>query len=195
MSDNNIINVVDIEATCWEGKPPPGEINEIIEIGITPLNRDTLVVMEDKKRSIPVRPIASRVSPFCTKLTGWTQEELERAGSFHSALEILRNDYDSLNRPWMSWGAYDRNMFKKQCMRLGYEYPFSDTHYNMKELFAFATSSPLLGMDRALRALGLPLIGRHHNGADDSYNIARIARHVMWTARERNEPFLLVQST
>ena len=28
------ILVVDIEATCWEGKPPAGEQNEIIEVGI-----------------------------------------------------------------------------------------------------------------------------------------------------------------
>ena len=27
------ILVVDIEATCWEGNPPPGQTSEIIEIG------------------------------------------------------------------------------------------------------------------------------------------------------------------
>ena len=28
------ILVVDVEATCWEGDPPPGQISEIIEIGL-----------------------------------------------------------------------------------------------------------------------------------------------------------------
>ncbi|MFF3609728.1 DNA polymerase III [Streptomyces sp. NPDC002463] len=30
------LNVVDIEATYWEGQPPPGAVSEIIEIGLTP---------------------------------------------------------------------------------------------------------------------------------------------------------------
>ncbi|NEE10677.1 DNA polymerase III, partial [Streptomyces sp. SID7499] len=28
-----LLNVVDVEATCWEGQPPPGQVSEIIEIG------------------------------------------------------------------------------------------------------------------------------------------------------------------
>jgi inhibitor of KinA sporulation pathway (predicted exonuclease) len=27
------ILVIDLEATCWQGDPPPGETSEIIEIG------------------------------------------------------------------------------------------------------------------------------------------------------------------
>ncbi|MFE2626194.1 DNA polymerase III, partial [Streptomyces caelestis] len=30
-----LLNVVDVEATCWEGQPPPGQVSEIIEIGLT----------------------------------------------------------------------------------------------------------------------------------------------------------------
>ena len=30
-----LLNVVDVEATCWKGPPPPGAVNEIIEIGLT----------------------------------------------------------------------------------------------------------------------------------------------------------------
>ena len=28
------IIVIDLEATCWEGDPPPGQESEIIEIGL-----------------------------------------------------------------------------------------------------------------------------------------------------------------
>jgi len=31
------IIVLDVESTCWDGPPPPGEENEIIEIGICTL--------------------------------------------------------------------------------------------------------------------------------------------------------------
>jgi inhibitor of KinA sporulation pathway (predicted exonuclease) len=30
----DVIIVIDVEATCWEGYPPPGQDKEIIEIGI-----------------------------------------------------------------------------------------------------------------------------------------------------------------
>ena len=36
------ILVVDVEATCWEGDPPPGQISEIIEIGLCVLDVATL---------------------------------------------------------------------------------------------------------------------------------------------------------
>lgn len=34
-ASGDLLNVVDVEATCWEGTPPPGAVSEIIEIGLT----------------------------------------------------------------------------------------------------------------------------------------------------------------
>ena len=53
------LNVVDVEATCWEGDPPAGQRNEIIEIGIVALNLETLECTD--KRSIMVRPEYSEI--------------------------------------------------------------------------------------------------------------------------------------
>ncbi|WP_223839461.1 3'-5' exonuclease family protein [Saccharopolyspora pogona] len=36
-----------------------------------------------------------------------------------------------------------------------------------------------LGMARALDRAGLPLEGRHHNGADDAWNIAALVLHII----------------
>ncbi|WP_240772268.1 hypothetical protein [Nocardia sp. CS682] len=33
--NTGLLNVVDVEATCWDGKTPPGAVSEIIEIGLT----------------------------------------------------------------------------------------------------------------------------------------------------------------
>jgi inhibitor of KinA sporulation pathway (predicted exonuclease) len=30
----DLLNVIDVEATCWAGEPPPGQVSEIIEIGL-----------------------------------------------------------------------------------------------------------------------------------------------------------------
>ena len=85
------INVIDVEATCWEGNPPPGQRQEIIEIGVCPLEVSTGRRLE--KRSILVRPERSRVSAFCTNLTTLTQQQVERGTSFREACAILRRDY------------------------------------------------------------------------------------------------------
>ena len=69
------ILVVDIEATCWEGDPPPGQISEIIEIGLGVLDVATLARVE--QRDILVRPVCSTVSSYCTQLTTLTQADVD----------------------------------------------------------------------------------------------------------------------
>ncbi len=77
------ILVVDVETTCWEGDPPSGQTNEIIEIGLCVLDVPTLARVE--QRDIFVRPLCSTVSPYCTQLTTLTRraelvEEIRQKG-------------------------------------------------------------------------------------------------------------------
>ena len=92
----NKIIVIDVEATCWDSKPPSGERSEIIEIGICVLDcteRNKALrafksgvgfdidveiprPVREKRRSILVIPKYSNVSEFCTSLTTTTQELL-----------------------------------------------------------------------------------------------------------------------
>jgi inhibitor of KinA sporulation pathway (predicted exonuclease) len=48
------VNVVDVEATCWSGRPPAGQSNEIIEIGVCVL--DTTEWRRVGRHRILVRP-------------------------------------------------------------------------------------------------------------------------------------------
>ena len=66
----DMILVIDVESTCWEGSPPPGQSSEIIEIGLCPVDLKTLTRLE--KRSILIKPIQSEISDFCTELTTLT---------------------------------------------------------------------------------------------------------------------------
>lgn len=174
------IVIVDVEATCWENQPPPpGERNEIIEIGVClyDVKENTL----SKKRAIFVKPTVSTVSPFCTQLTSITAEQLEEHGmSFYAACQILENEYESRGRMWGSWGNYDRHMFKDQCKDFRVRYPFSDRHVNIKQLFAKAVlESKAVGMSKALELVDFPLEGRHHRGDDDAWNIGRLVQHMV----------------
>ena len=180
-----------VEATCWDkrnGEKPPirltrksdgkqfPEISEIIEVGVCLLSVKT--GERSDKRSILVKPAMSTVGNYCTELTGHTQESLDEHGiPFGEACEILINDYKTRERVWASYGQYDRNMFKRQCgLFHGPIYPFSDEHVNVKKQASlYQKRSKDTGMKRCLTEwYNIPMSGRHHNGADDAWNIAAI---------------------
>lgn len=169
----NLLNVVDVEATCWKGEPPPGMVNEIIEIGLTVLDLDARVRLG--KHRILVRPQRSQVSAFCTELTGLTQTEVDTGVTFDEACRLLTTEHHADSRPWASWGDYDRKQFERQCRASGARYPFGSRHVNAKLRFTEAKGLRRRpGMAQALAIAGLPLEGRHHSGADDAWNIAAI---------------------
>ena len=69
------ILVVDVESTCWAGDPPPGQMSEIIEIGLCVV--DVAALERVERRSILVRPACSTVSAYCTQLTTLTQADVD----------------------------------------------------------------------------------------------------------------------
>lgn len=167
------IVVVDVEATCWEGNPPAGETNEIIEIGVCLLDVKTLE--KEKKTSIIVRPTRSKVSEFCTKLTTLTQADVDVGTSFNQACLRLAREFGTPSRTWASYGDYDRSAFERQCRETSIKYPFGKTHINIKNLFAIhAYLNREVGMAEALEIIKFPLKGTHHRGVDDAENIATI---------------------
>ncbi len=182
--------VVDVEATCWETKEEQGnKPNEIIEIGVAQLNFRNGAVVD--RASIIVKPRYTTVSPFCTQLTGWTQEEIDRDGL--DIVEALKQ-FKEIFKPgpehlWFSCGDYDRNMLSSMTNKgVGKLYmvardanPFDHMkHINIKTLFALKHNlQKEAGMERMLSIIGEKLEGRHHNGADDALNIAKIVKHVL----------------
>jgi len=172
------LNVIDIEATCWDGTAPEGQHSEIIEIGIATIELSTRQII--KSQSILIDPQESEVSEFCTKLTTLTQEKLEHEGMlFPTALQVLKKQYGSIIHPWASWGDYDRNMFTKQCQRLGLSYPFSGRHLNIKTLYAMQNGLPFeISVSDALTYNGIPFEGTPHRGVDDAYMIATMLLHL-----------------
>jgi inhibitor of KinA sporulation pathway (predicted exonuclease) len=167
------ILVIDVESTCWKGNPPPGQTNEIIEIGITLLNIKELQIMETL--SILVKPERSEISQFCTELTTLTEAQIETGITFQEACNRLKNDFNAKERTWASYGDYDRRQFERQCRELSIAYPFGPTHINIKNLLSiFEGLTSELGMIDALNHLKLEHTGTHHRGADDSRNIATI---------------------
>ncbi|HEX8629441.1 MAG TPA: 3'-5' exonuclease [Catenuloplanes sp.] len=176
------IVVVDVESTCWAGDPPAGQQSEIIEIGVCTL--EVATGARAGRESILVAPQRSTVSEFCTGLTTLTQEQVRAGHSFAQACQLLKRRYLSRERVWASWGDYDRRQFERQCHSSGVGYPFGPGHLNIKTWYALVSGSPHeVGMDAALRQLGLPLEGTHHRGVDDAWNIAGVLSVLLSRAR------------
>ncbi len=174
MNTTENILIIDLEATCWNGPIPQGQVNEIIEIGICILNTHTGEIT--KPKGILIKPERSVVSPFCTELTTITQELLDQEGiSFEDACDMVREEYEGHYHTWASYGDYDRNMMQRQCKIRNMDYPLSQDHINVKQLFY--ETQPIrrkVGMKGALNILNIPLEGTHHRGVDDAKNIAKI---------------------
>lgn len=187
------IIVVDVEATCWDkndtrdiqGQQP----NEIIEIGVAVLNMKSRQVTN--RASIVIQPVHSKVSAFCTELTGWTQEQVDAEGlTIREAFAEFTEMFKPEGKVWCSYGEYDRWMLSSHT-RQGVnplfnlrheENPFDQMrgHFNIKTLMALKHSLPReMGMSKALAYYGFTMEGRHHNGADDALNIAKIASRVL----------------
>ncbi|CAL9532227.1 hypothetical protein SUDANB121_04080 [Nocardiopsis dassonvillei] len=172
-------NIVDVEATCWRGAPPPGSANEIIEIGLSVV--DAASGERVSRHGLLVRPGRSEVSAFCTELTGITPEMAAGGVTFAEACRWLVEEHGAAGRPWASWGDYDRRQFERQCAMTGVAYPFGGRHVNAKRVFAelhgMRRKAP--GMARALDVAELPLEGRHHRGEDDAWNTAALVGYLV----------------
>jgi inhibitor of KinA sporulation pathway (predicted exonuclease) len=176
----HLLNVIDVEATCYPNRTfPEGETQEIIEVGLAVIDVSKLVIVE--RGQIVIANRLSRVSAFCTQLTGWTEAQLQERGvEYAQACQTLMDSFDSRNRLWISQGGGDRRLFEKESRLLGCPYPFADDHLNMQHLVSLLTRRVRrIGLKKTMRLFGLEFEGRHHSGYDDAYNEARIVIEIL----------------
>ena len=135
---------------------------------------------QEQNDSIIIRPQRSKLSKFCTKLTTLTQEYVDQGVTFEAAMAIMKRDYKSEDRTFVSWGDYDRKMFERNSRDYGVKYPFGPRHMNLKNSFTMLHGldrEP--GLDSALDLLEMKLEGTHHRGVDDARNIGNIFIHTL----------------
>ena len=163
--------VFDLEATCddkgnWD--------NETIQIGA--VNTETGETFNQY-----IKPTLNPIlTPFCTKLTGITQDKVDGAEHFLIVFSKFLT-WAGKDSKFLSWGYYDKKQLMKDCAR--YHVPMALFHHrSLKHDYADLTKTSPRGMKEVLRREGLTLDGRHHNGLDDALNIAKIykAREGQW---------------
>lgn len=175
-SSDQLILVVDLEATCCDrGSIPDGEM-EIIEIGACWAYMDGTVV--DRFECL-VRPtLHPDLTPFCCDLLGLCQTDVDGADALSTAA-LKFGEFVGCRRDhaiaWGSWGAFDRNQMSRECQRLGIADPIQLPHQNLKQRFAKSRRiGKQVGMRKALELIGLSAQGVHHRALDDALNIARL---------------------
>lgn len=172
---SHIANVIDLELSCYPGDVfPEGERKEIIEVGLTTVDLRALVIL--KTYSFPVIPTMSKISPYCTELTGWTQKKLLRQGMpFARVMKILADKHGFKNRVLVTDHSGEAGALAAQCALMGIESPLGDEQHNISTVIAMATGNlENLSLDEKLALFGLQFEGPKHRGGNDSLNIARL---------------------
>lgn len=172
--------IIDLEATCDNDETSGFDRNEmeIIEIGAVLLNADLEPIGEFQTF---IKPVTNpTLTKFCKELTSITQKEVDEAPGFKEAMQFLYDWFDKVDDVmWLSWGAFDKKQFIKDCELHGIEYKLP-YHENAKVNFSKQLGVKKgYGMKRALARAGIELDGTHHRGIDDARNIAKLMPYCM----------------
>lgn len=164
---------VDFEMTCWEGAPPPGQVSEIIQIGISEIDNETMTRL--RSESWYVRNELSEVSDYCTALTGITPAILRRRGlSLADAGRLIAKKYGSRNKGWLAWGS-DKAAIDRDCTVKGVEPIFSNSFFNVGLLYSMVVSEGRsVGLDEAAMRFGISFEGRPHDAGADADVLADV---------------------
>jgi inhibitor of KinA sporulation pathway (predicted exonuclease) len=127
----------------------------------------------------------TKLSKFCTELTGITQEQVDNGGNFVDVLKrhqlwitshIQKDDI----LIFLTFGYWDlATVMIQECKRWAVTPNNIYTQFiNVKEDYK-SRYKCRGGMDKVLKHAHLELLGRHHSGIDDCRNIARIFQYMI----------------
>ncbi len=166
--------IYDLEATCWEGRPP-GMTQETIEIGaykVTPYGE----VLSYFNRF--VRPVVHpQLSLFCKQLTGIDQVDINRAAEFPVVIEDFQDWIDVYDEDYVlaSWGKFDQKQLRQDCRLHRLEDDWLEPHLNLKQQYADVKKlAKIKGLKSAVQAEGFDFTGDHHRALDDAENLTKV---------------------
>lgn len=198
--------VLDFEATCWDDDGKSRYRMEIIEFPSVLVEWN---ITKGTTRRIGefqeyCKPIASRVSQFCTGLTGITQDMVNKGEQFpdtfkrhHKWLIDTVPGYASGNADVyiITVGKWDISTqlprdLKRWGMNKNKIPKVYKTFYDIKDEFVYFMKPKNKrghGMKNMLRQLKLTLDGRHHSGIDDCRNTAKILEELIRRGLDGNQ--------
>jgi inhibitor of KinA sporulation pathway (predicted exonuclease) len=174
---------IDVELTCWEGTPPLGMKQEIIEIGITEMNLITLEITGEASHF--VRPKRWEISSKCTDITGITTDDIRQARSFPTVLDSLTEQFAPSRALCCTWGD-DASLIAAACQGHGLKTPLRNL-LDLSQLFqGLFLLKQRASLQSAVEMLGLGFEGVPYGALADARNTAGI--HAAIIRRMRREP-------
>lgn len=167
---------------------------EIIEFPMVLVDARTFPaqVMSDKEFQVYVRPILNpRLTKFCTELTGIEQDQVDNGVTFPQAFNQVKTcllDWAIFGHSIcvVTCGDWDfKTMFPSQLL-----HTYAQTGQKMTYPTIFKRWCNISkvckevvkctgGMKSMLKALHIPLTGRHHCGLDDCHNTAKVVVEIL----------------
>ena len=166
--------VLDLEATCWMGRPPKG-INEIIEIGAVKINQYGEVLSQFSKLVKPV--VNPRISGFCSKLTGIKQKQLNLADPFVKVIVEFKDWVDETNEEYVlgAWGNNDQGFLMSDCILHNFETEWLHPFIDIREQYVkFTDSIKKSNLKFIVEKEGFEFEGNEHSAYTDAYNTSKI---------------------
>ena len=166
--------IFDLEATCWLGRPPKG-LNEIIEIGAIMVNDYGEAESKFTKFIQPtINPI---LSDFCKQLTSISQTDVDRAKTYPAVIQEFKDWIGVGDESYIliSWGKYDCQQLRQDCVLHRLEEDWLDFHYNLKPAYRdLKNLKDEPGLKKAVKMEGFEFTGIHHRAISDAENLAKI---------------------
>ncbi len=165
--------VFDLEATCWQNRPP--QTQEIIEIGALKFNEYSEYVDYFSRFVKPV--IHPNLSPFCTELTTIQQKDVDRADKFPKVIEDFQDWVEIFDEDYLlcAWGDFDRKMLIKDCELHNMEPEWAESFIDLKAQYReIRRLRHPIGLKKALQLEGFGFTGTPHRGIDDAENTGKI---------------------
>lgn len=178
----NKVFVFDLELTCWEKPnldgtvdktPPPGMVNEIIEIGYVLVDMKNRTISEPS--SMLIKPRLSTLSDFCIQLTKITPEMIASEGmEFDKAVSLLK-DLGVKKYPIAGYGQGDMPCLIDECNRKNVPYPLSTRYIDVKDLYAIKNGLKRgIGLKKAIQFSNITFKGTQHRAGTDAFATAEL---------------------
>ncbi|MEM8584232.1 MAG: 3'-5' exonuclease [Bacteroidota bacterium] len=171
--------IYDIEATCWEGRPPRMQ-QETIEIGAVKVNAYGEILGEFSRLIKPV--IHPQLSHFCRWLTKIDQADINRSRDFRRVVEDFQDFigiYDA-DYALASWGKFDLNQMTRDCDLHRMDDDWLHPHLNLKKQYQDIKGLPKpRGLQSAIKHEGYEFTGEAHRALTDARNTVKIFKHLL----------------
>ncbi|KAH9500731.1 3'-5' exoribonuclease 1 [Bulinus truncatus] len=185
LSEDEIIKydylvVIDFEATCSETNE--NFVHEIIEFPAVLIDTRNQVVSNIFQRFCKPK-VNPRLTEFCTKLTGISQQQVDKAKDFTDVFREFE-EWMTIHKLGTDFqfailtdGPWDMSRFLKTQTELSsVPFPPWAKHWiNLRKAYTAFYSCGRVNLHQMLDELGMKFQGRPHCGLDDARNIAAIA--------------------